>query len=43
MTDTKESFNVTVNGENADFFIRDKGIIEITISGNTKSAEIKIN
>ena len=43
MTDSKDEFNVTVNGENVDFFIRDKGIVEITISGEIKSAEIKIN
>ena len=43
MIDSKDEFNVTVNGENVDFFIRDKGIVEITISGEIKSAEIKIN
>ncbi len=43
MTDSKDSFNITVNGENADFYIRDKGIVEITIQGDIKSAEIKIN
>ena len=43
MADSKNDFDVTVNGENADFFIRDKGIIEITISGEIKSAKIKIN
>ena len=38
-----KKYNVTVNGEDAEVFIRDKGIVEITISGEIKSAEIKIN
>ena len=35
-------YSVTVNGNNADFSLRDKGIIEITLDGNEKSAEIEI-
>ncbi len=42
MTDKKDNYNVTVNGENAEVFIRDKGIVEITISGDIKTAEIKV-
>jgi hypothetical protein len=42
MTDKKDSYNATVNGENAEVFIRDKGIVEITLSGDNKTAEIKI-
>ena len=33
---------VTVNNKKADFSLRDKGIIEITLDGNEKSAEIEI-
>jgi hypothetical protein len=42
MTDKKDNYNVTVNGEDAEVFIRDKGIVEITISGEVKTAEIKV-
>ena len=42
MTDKKDDYNATVNGENANVFIRDKGIVEITISGDVKNAEIKV-
>ena len=35
-------YSVTINGNNADFSLRDKGIIEITLDGNEKSAEIEI-
>lgn len=40
----KDEFDyfVTVNGKKADFSLRDKGIVEITLDGNEKSAEIKI-
>ena len=32
----------TVNGENIECFIRDNGIIEITLNGSVKTADIKI-
>ena len=32
----------TVNGENAECFIRDNGIVEITLKGSAKNADIKI-
>ena len=35
-------YSVTVNNKKADFSLRDKGIIEITLDGNEKSAEIEI-
>lgn len=35
-------YSVTVNNNKADFSLRDKGIIEITLDGNEKSAEIEI-
>ncbi len=35
-------YSVTVNGNKADFSLRDKGVIEITLDGNEKSAEIEI-
>lgn len=36
-------YAVTVNGENADFYIRNNGIIEITLNGNIKNADIKVS
>lgn len=42
MSDKTDNYNVTVNGEKADVFIRKAGIVEITLSGDVKSAEIKI-
>ena len=42
MTDKKNDYNITVNGENADVKIRDKGIVEITLSGNMKNPEIRV-
>ena len=42
MTDKKDNYNATVNGECAEMFIRDKGIVEITIPGDVKTAEIKV-
>ena len=38
----ESDYAVTVNGNKADFSLRDKGIIEITLNGNEKSAEIEI-
>lgn len=35
-------YSVTVNNQKADFSLRDEGIIEITLDGNEKSAEIEI-
>lgn len=35
-------YSVTVNKKKADFSLRDKGTIEITLDGNEKSAEIEI-
>ncbi len=35
-------YEVTVNGKKADFTSREKGIVEITLNGQTKSAEIII-
>ena len=35
-------YSVIVNNKKADFSLRDKGIIEITLNGNEKSAEIEI-
>ena len=35
-------YSVAVNGEKADFSLRDKGVVEITLNGNEKSAEISI-
>lgn len=35
-------YKVTVNDKNADFSLRDDGIIEITLNGNEKSANISI-
>ena len=43
MNDQKESYHATVNGEKTDVFMRDKGIAELTLSGDIKTAEIKIN
>ena len=36
------NYSVTVNGYKADFSLRDKGIVEVTLNGNEKSAEIEI-
>ena len=41
MSDTS-NYEVTVNGEKADFSLRDKGIIEITLNAQEKSAKIHI-
>ena len=41
MNDSFDYF-VTVNNENANFYIRDNGIVEITLNGNIKDAEIRI-
>lgn len=41
MRDTCD-YKVTVNDKNADFSLRDDGIIEITLNGNEKSANISI-
>lgn len=38
----KFDYFVTVNNKEADFSLRDKGTIEITLDGNEKSAEIEI-
>ncbi len=35
-------YTVSVNGKKADFVLRDKGIVEITLNGEEKTAEIKI-
>ena len=42
MTDKKDNYNATVNGEKADVKIRDKGIVEITLSGDNKKPIIKV-
>ena len=42
MTYKKDSYNVTVDGETADVKIRDKGIVEITLSGSQKNPEIRV-
>mgnify|MGYP003473841700 FL=1 len=42
MTDKKDSYQATVNDDKADVKIRDKGIVEITLSGNAKNPVIKI-
>ncbi len=43
MNDKKPNYVVTVNGEKTDAFIRDNGIVEITLDGETKSAIIKVS
>ncbi len=43
MSDKKMCYNVTVNGKKADAFIRDGGIVEITLSGTVQAAKIKVN
>ena len=42
MSDTFD-YSVTVNGKNADYTLRDNGIVEITVDGNEKSVEIVIS
>ena len=42
MIDKRDSYNATVNGEKADVKIRDKGIVEITLSGDNKNPTIKV-
>lgn len=39
----KYSYTVCVNGENADFTEREKGTVEITLSGDVKTADIVIS
>ncbi len=38
----KYDYAVTVNGEKTDYTLRNKGIVEITLDGNAKSAKIEI-
>ncbi|MCH5191091.1 MAG: hypothetical protein J1F23_02900 [Oscillospiraceae bacterium] len=42
MNDKKENYEVYINGKKADFVLRNRGLIEITLSGTEKDIEIKI-
>lgn len=42
MNDKSDDYKVTVNGENSEFFLRGKGIIEITLNGKIKNASVSV-